>query len=160
MNDDPIWSQWTEWSLSRPHSPRWPAPNRLYRVRNCVRPITDYNGENYHKCPGDFYEVKQNDAKVRTALSVLSAGSVVITLIENTAIIKEITPAPTPTAETTTITSTGYTMTDYQSVSGSTYHPPYDRNILLLVYHFHHKRHINPQFHDLQSLESKVKQFK
>ena len=67
MNDDPIWSQWTEWSLSRPHSPRWPEPNRLYRVRNCVRPITDYNGENYHKCPGDFYEVKQNNAKVRAA---------------------------------------------------------------------------------------------
>ena len=67
MNDDPIWSQWTEWSLSRPHSPRWPEPNRLYRVRNCVRPITDYNGENYHKCPGDFYEVKQNNAKVRVA---------------------------------------------------------------------------------------------
>ena len=67
MNDDPIWSQWTEWSLSRPHSPRWPEPNRLYRVRNCVRPITDYNGENYHKCPGDFYEVKQNNAKVGAA---------------------------------------------------------------------------------------------
>ena len=64
MNDEPVWSQWTEWSLSRPHSPRWPEPNRLYRVRNCVRPITDYNGENYHKCPGDFYEVKQNDIKV------------------------------------------------------------------------------------------------
>ena len=64
MNDEPVWSQWTEWSLSRPHSPRWPEPNRLYRVRNCVRPITDQNGENYHKCPGDFYEVKQNDIKV------------------------------------------------------------------------------------------------
>ena len=64
MNDEPVWSQWTEWSLSRPHSPRWPEPNRLYRVRNCVRPITDYNGENYHKCPGEFYEVKQNDIKV------------------------------------------------------------------------------------------------
>ena len=132
MNDDPIWSQWTEWSLSRPHSPRWPAPNRLYRVRNCVRPISDYNGENYHKCPGDFYEVKQNDAKVRTAL-LFSAGSVVISQIENAAIIKEITPEPTPTPGTTTIPSTDYTITDYQSVSGSTYHPPYDRNILLLV---------------------------
>jgi len=64
MNDEPIWSQWTEWSYSRPHSSRWPEPYRLYRVRNCVRPITDYNGENYHKCPGEFYEAKANDVKV------------------------------------------------------------------------------------------------
>ena len=69
MNDEPVWSQWTEWSLSRPHSPRWPEPNRLYRVRNCVRPITDYNGESYHKCPGDFYEVKQNDIKVGSSFN-------------------------------------------------------------------------------------------
>lgn len=101
MNDEPVWSQWTEWSLSRPHSPRWPEPNKLYRVRNCVRPITDYNGENYHKCPGEFYEVKKND-------------------------IKQITPGPTTTEETT-IPGTDYTMTDYHSPESSgTSYPPYD----------------------------------